>query len=102
MKLLIERNGLWSETVADYVSRLIEICHACRATAPPHPNRKVSISSLSRNFNEAVCVDHFYLESVSFLHCMDMATRFSAAFVVKSMTLEEAIFEFESCWLSQF
>lgn len=102
MRLLLERNNLWSDRVVDYVHKLIENCVSCRSTAPPQPNRKVSISSLSNNFNEVVCVDHFYLDGVQLLHCMDTATRCSAAFVVSSTALDDAVFGFENCWVNQF
>lgn len=59
MRLLLERNNLWSDMIADYVGRLVEPCVACHSTAPPQPSRKVSISPLSRNFNEVLCIDHF-------------------------------------------
>lgn len=45
---------------------------------------------------------HFYLDSVRIFHCMDMLTRFSAAFVVKLAYLDEEVFGFEVCWIYQF
>lgn len=36
------------------------------------------------------------------LHCMNMATKFSAALVFKSTSLDEAVFGFEASWLDQF
>lgn len=102
MRLLLERNNMWSDVVSDYVGNIIESCTACRSTAPPQPSRKVSISSLSRNFNDVVCLDHFFLESLCILHCMDMATRYSSASIVSSTSLENVIMGFESSWLSQF
>jgi len=102
MRMLLERNGLWNDTVEDYVDKLISDCTACRSTAPPQPSHKVSISTMSKEFNDTVCVDHFYLESVRLMHCMDIVTRFSAAFVVTSSSMDDAVFAYESCWLSQF
>lgn len=101
MSLLLQRKNLWTEPVADHVHQLIESCVSCRATAPPQPSRKVSISSLSRNFNEIVCVDHFYFDGVQLLHCMDSATQFSAAYVVGYSAFDEAVFGFEACWVHQ-
>lgn len=102
-RLLLERNNLWTEAAAEYVSQIIENCTVCPATAPPQPSRKVSTSTLSRNFNEIVCVDHFfYLESVRLLHCMEVAARFSAAFIVESASIDESVFGFQACWLSPF
>ena len=54
------------------------------------------MSSLSREFNEVVCIDHFDLQSVRLLYCMNMSTRFSSAFIATSASLDEAIIEYES------
>lgn len=67
-RLLLERNALWSDDLSDYVSQLIKKCTLCRATAPPQPSRKVATSSLSREFNDVVSVDHFHLDSTRMLH----------------------------------
>lgn len=102
MQLLLERNSSWSDAGRYYVHQLIESCVSCQSTALPQPSRKVYISSLSRSFNDVVCIDRFYLEGVQRLHCIDMATKFSAANVVKSASLYEAVFGFGACWLNQF
>lgn len=51
-KILLERNNFWSDQGTEYVSEIIKMCNACRSTPYPKPNRKVSISSLSNNFNQ--------------------------------------------------
>ena len=99
---LLKRNELWNEAVASYVHKLVEECTACRATALPHPNRKVSISSMSKHFNEVVCVDHFYLGEIRLMHCMDLVSRFSTVQVVDSANLDDAVSAFEACWVNQF
>ena len=60
IKTLLERNNLWNEQSQLYVSYLIEECNSCKAVSPPHPNRRVSLSSLNRDFNDIVCLDHFF------------------------------------------
>lgn len=60
------------------------------------------LAILNRQLNEVQCVDHFHLDDVTLSHCMDTATRYSAAYVVESAALNDAVIEFESCWLSQF
>lgn len=102
LKMLLERNRLWNEAIASYVRNLIEGCSACRATYFLQPNRKVSISSLSNNFNEVVCIDHLFLEDNCLLHCMDLVKRYSAALFVETTVLKEAIIGFEAFWISQF
>lgn len=101
-QLLLKRNDLWNEAVASYVQKLVEGCTACPFTAPPQPSRKVSISSMSTQFNQVVCVDHFYLDEIRLMHCMDLVSRFSAIQVVDSETLADAVAAFEACWMSHF
>ena len=102
IRLLLQRNDIWNDHIEDYVHRLIEGCHKCQSTAPPQPPRKVSISSLSKGLNNLVCVDHFFLNGITIFHAMDTVTRFSAAQVVSSTSLEEAVLAFETCWVAQF
>lgn len=78
--------------------QLIENCILCSATLPLQPSRKVSTFSLSRNFNEVVCIDHFYLNGVQLLICIDSATRFSAGYVVGSSALDEAVLDLMFVW----
>lgn len=97
MKLLFERNDLWSDVVEEYLFDTMKIGTSCRATAWPQPSRKVSISSLSTFLNETCCINHFYLDSIRVLHCMDSATLYSATFMVESTALDKSIYGFESC-----
>jgi len=101
-ELLLARNGLWNDAVASYVAQCVDQCTACRSTAPPQPNRKVSISSLSKSFNDIVCIDHFYLDQIRLMHCMDLVSRYSAVHIVSTVTMGEAVQAFEACWVSQF
>lgn len=102
MRTLLIRNNLWNDQVQHYLASVVTSCTSCKASSTPPPNRRVSLSSLNRQINEVVCVDHFHLDSVTLLHAMDTATRYSAAFVVESTSLHEAVLGFESCWLSPF
>ncbi len=101
-QLLLERNNLWNETVASYVAQTIQNCSSCKSSALPQPNRKVSISTLSKQFNEIVCIDHFFLDEICLVHCMDLVSRFSAVQAVESTNLADAVVAFEACWVSQF
>lgn len=102
MRTLLIRNRLWSNEVQHYLSQTVSECVSCKASSTPPPNRRVSLSSLNRQLNEVVCVDHFHLDGVTLFHAMDTATRFSSAYVVESTGLDQAVLAFESCWLSQF
>lgn len=93
---------MWNEAVEKYVSQLVERCVSCRATSPPQPSRKVSITSLSQDLNDTVCVDHIFLDSVSIFHVMDLTTRYSAACVVPDTSMDSAVLALETCWISQF
>lgn len=55
---------MWSDAVKRYLSQTIDQCRACCAIAPPQPNRKESISSLFQSFNDVVCIDHLYEDSI--------------------------------------
>lgn len=102
VRTLLLRNRLWTNQVQHYLVQVFSSCTSCKASAAPPPNRRVSLTSLNRQLNEVVCVDHFHLDNVTLFHVMDTATRLSAAHVVKSTKLEEAVLAFEACWLSQF
>lgn len=82
MRTLLERNKLWSLESQKYLAELIASCPDCNASSTPPPNRRVSISSMNREFNEVVCIDHAFFGSVIVLHAMDVATRYSTGVVV--------------------
>lgn len=86
----------------NYLSTVVTECNHCKASSTPPPNRKVSLSSLNRNFNEIVCMDHCFLDSVTVFHVMDVATRYSAGAVVDNKSIDTAIYSFEQIWISQF
>lgn len=102
IKILLQRNNLWNDEVMKYLARTIESCSSCHNTALPKPTRKVSLSTMSREFNDTVCVDHLHIDDMRILHIMDSATRYSAGAVVQTTNMEDAIIAFDSHWVSQF
>ena len=60
IKLLLQRNGIWSDDAQKYLAQVLEVCENCHATHSPKQARKVSLSTISPQFNEVVCVDHFF------------------------------------------
>eukprot|EP00178_Gracilaria_changii_P016470 TRINITY_DN4728_c0_g1_i1.p1 TRINITY_DN4728_c0_g1~~TRINITY_DN4728_c0_g1_i1.p1 ORF type:complete len:805 (-),score=91.02 TRINITY_DN4728_c0_g1_i1:529-2943(-) len=100
IKTLLQRNQLWDDTIEKYLSRTLEECTSCTTTARPQPPRKVSISSMSRAFNEVVCVDHMFLDEVCVFHVMDAASRYSAGLIVPNTSMAIAISAFETVWIS--
>ena len=54
MKILLERNDLWTPEVAKCLNSLIDSCEKCARTCEPKQVRKVSLSSYNRSFNDLV------------------------------------------------
>lgn len=96
LKLLLQLNNIWNDSVADYLSTVLEKCPHCHAASLPLPARKVSLSSLSRTFNDVVCVDHLFLDDNRVFHIMDATTRYSAGSCVSTANMSDAIILFES------
>jgi len=102
IKVLLQRNDIWNESVQDYLAMILERCTSCKTTSLPKQTRKVSLSSLNRSFKDLVCVDHMYLEDNCVLHIMDATTRYSAGLRVLNTGMDAAISTFESQWISPF
>lgn len=101
-KLLLQRNNMWNEQVDTYVTNIISNCPSCNSTAHPQPKRMVSISTLSKKFNQILCVDHFYLDDVCSVHFMDLVSRFSTAQIVENTNQHDVVPPFESTWIPHF
>lgn len=101
-KILLERNATWNDAVSKYVAQVLEGFSACRCTAVNQPSRKVSISSSSKEFNQIVCVDHFYLEGLCLINFMDITSLYSAVQAVQSSALGLAVSRLEGAWVGQF
>lgn len=52
-----------------------------------HMFKHVSLSSMSREFNQLVCVDHMFLDEFKVFHIMDSVTRYSSGVVVPDTTM---------------
>lgn len=92
MRELLQRNNLWNEQVQHYISYIVTNCVHFKAYFTPPPNRQVSLSFLSREFNKPVAVGYIHLEDVTILNVLDTATRYSAASVVESTDLSSSIY----------
>ena len=102
IRLLLDRNELWDDPCSRYLSHVLEICPHCPIVQRPAPSRKVSLSSMFRQFNAIVCIDHLFLDRHDVLHMMDSRTRYSTGLLVSSTTMKEAIIAYESKWLLEF
>ena len=102
MRVLLERNNLWNEQVEKYLPLVLERYPNCQTAALPKPARKVSLSSMTREFNKVVSVDHLFLGDNCAFHIMDTKSRYSVGAVVENTNMIDAIEVFESIWLSEF
>lgn len=62
----------------------------------------VSTSLLSKEFNQFVSVDHFYLDDVCLAHFMALTYRFSTAQIVENTNQTDVVTAFESTWVHHF
>lgn len=60
------------------------------------------LSSLSRFFNELVCIDDFYSSHICLLSAMESVTRYSSCAIVSSFSMPNDVLAIHSCWLGQF
>lgn len=102
VKLLLQRNNLLSPDVEKYLTFVMSRCSGCRSTAKPQGSRKVSLSSLNRDFNEVVCVDHVFLDNIRLFDVMDAKIRYSAGTICDDLSVQSSILSFVSCWLNPF
>lgn len=51
VKLLLQRNRLWSSECSSYLSKVMEQCKHCHLIDAPIGTRVVSLANISRNFN---------------------------------------------------
>ena len=102
IKLLLQRNKLWDEQCNSYLSHILETCQHCLIITPPSGMRPVSLRTMSRGFNDVVCVDHMDLAKATLFHVMDAVSRYSSGCVVDTPNMEPAIDAFDSTWISQF
>lgn len=91
---LLQINNMWDDQVDQYVTNINSNFPSCRPTAHPQPRSMVSISSLSKKFNQIMCIDHFFLDHVCFVHFMDRTSRLSTAEIVKNRNQHDVVTTF--------
>ena len=102
IQILLDRNGLWNADVRKYLSTVLYTCSSCTVVQEPKGRRPVSLSSMSRDFNQLVCVDHLFVDSHKVFYCMDSVTRYSAGCVVTDTTMQASISTFDLHWITPF
>lgn len=91
LKLLLQSNIMWDKYAEDYVKNIVKHCPSCMSTAHPQARRMVSISTLSKEFNEILCVNHFYLDTICLVHFMDLNALLSTALIVESTNQNDVL-----------
>lgn len=79
---MLMQNNLCSAEVKKHPSQVLEECPNFHVTALPNPARKVSLSSLSRDFNMDVCVGHMFVDEICVFHITETKSRYSVGSVV--------------------
>lgn len=102
IKVLLQRNNVRDIQAEKYLHEVLETCASFRTTSLPNPAQKVTLSSLSREFDSVVCVDHMFLEYSCAFHTMDSKTRYSVGAIVESSNMMQDVEVFESIWISEF
>lgn len=93
---LEQRNGLWIPDVTKYVAQVLDSCKSCIAVQELKGFRPVSVSSMSREFNQVVCVDHFFIDDVKVFHAMYASSRYSFGAPAPDTSMTTSIEAFEA------
>lgn len=101
ISLLLKQNKIWDDDCVRYLSHILETCPSDHVVDAPSTNRPVSLSNMSREFNDVVAVDHFNLDATVF-HCMDVYTRYSVGTVVSDKSMGTAVELLEQVWVTPF
>lgn len=96
IKILLERNNLWSNEVEKYLCRVPKKCSSYSTTAKLEQARKVSFSSISISCDKIVCIDHIHFGGLRVLHIMDSAVWYLVGAVVEIPSMAAAIFQHEA------
>ena len=102
IRILLERNGLWRDDCYKYLSHVLESCLSCHETKLPQKAGTVSLNNISREFNQLVFVDHFFLDDLDVFYAMDAKTCYSCGAVVGSVSMKNAVTAMESNWMNHF
>lgn len=75
---------------------------ACRKTCLLKSSCKVSQCSMSRKFDDVLCVDHQFFNDVSVFPASDTATGYSACAISRNNPLSAALISFDASCLNSF
>lgn len=69
--MLLEVNSLWSHNAEMRLSNIPDTRSDCHGSSRPPPSRDVSVSILSREFKDIVCIYHAFLDCNHVLNAME-------------------------------
>lgn len=98
---LLEKNNMCSPDAAKYLSSQVAGYRSYQAASKQKPSRKVFLASLSRIFNDLICLDHFFLDEIRLFHAMDAFAAYSAGVTCKNISLASTAHDSGAIWLSQ-
>lgn len=101
MRPLLHRKGILLHDADAYFSLVVEDCRAFRATALSQMSLNVSLTSLSRQFNDVFSFGHPFLDGAHVFHAMDACSRYSTAIVCDEVSILSTISPFETLWVSR-
>lgn len=93
---------LWNRQEDKYLQSVLEKSISYHTTARPKSTRKVSLSAMTRSFNDVVCVDHMFRDQYSVMNVMDAASRYSVRAVVDDTSMQQAILVLDGHWITPF
>ena len=100
---LLTRAGYKDPSIQATLEKLVEVCKQCQKHgAAPQRFRFSLLNNEEVDFNHTIFVDVMVIEGESVLHVVDLATRFSAARWLTSMTTKNVWYALQQCWIDTY
>lgn len=103
METICKRASVLTPLIKDELQEAYQNCTSCQQTGRPVNSRKISFSRILSEFNDTVQIDFFFVSELSkspILHFVDVSTAFSAAQLMDSREMDNAVRSFESQWIN--
>lgn len=78
IKLLLQRNHMWTDEITRYTAPVFVTSEHCHSAEKAARTRYVSLSSMFCGFNEVICIEHLYVDGYVIFHAMVSVTRYSS------------------------
>lgn len=102
MRLVLEHNSLWSHLLAKCLSNMLYTCSGCHAASRPPLSRKLSIRSLSREFNDKVWIDDVFPDGIRVFHAIYSSSRYSSGLFCDDEYIFASSYALETVWIALF